>query len=400
MANAFNPKFAKPSVLSTIEPTLLIRLLKPYAKWLADSGIKLRNARDLDSGMLDRLSLALIAGENLPSGLPELMALIDDMSAPALYDRLQACAKKAKLEVGEKDAGADLAVRLYLKAPKLLEEIRVEVASLRPKKISRYLAMAEKIPTPPAPRALKNRCAAIAASLKKDFLNRKRGGGTRVYPFAEQHGFRLMIRRGDTLRSHAVIDEDEETRRLILRPELYDVVRYDMRHGDLLVNARAQADIRAYCRFIGRHVFGNDFMFDGIEPPPRYTLEPIRSEGQAILTRGEFDVIEEVRLDTLDLEHPAFDNGGIRIGPHDVFALLPLVGGRIDPSAVLRRAKFVLKIAGEKRMRPVTITPPITADYEHDGVGDVIDLFLERRGILLPRTESLRAAPDSLFAMS
>lgn len=376
MADAFNPKFAKPSVLNTIEPALLIRLLKPFAKWLAESGIKLRSASDLDSGMLDRLSLLLIAGENLPPGLPELMALIDDMSSPALYDRLQACAKKAKLEVGEKDAGADLAVRLYLKAPKLLEEIRVEVASLRPKKVSRYLAMTEKIPLPPSSRILKNRCTAMAASLKKDFLNRKRGGGTRVYPFAEQHGFRLMIRRGDTLRSQAVIDEDEETRRLILRPELYDVVRYDVRHGDLLVNARAQADIRSYCRFIGRHVFANDFLFDGIEPPPRYTLEPIRSEGQAILTRGEFDVIEEVRLDTLDLEHPAFDNGGIRIGPPDVFALLPLVGGRIDPSAVLTRAKFVFKIAGEKRMRAVTITPPITADYEHDVVGDVIELFL------------------------
>jgi hypothetical protein len=400
MADAFNPKFAKPSVLSTIQPALLIRLLKPYAKWLADCGITLRSARDLDSGMLDRLSLALIAGENLPPGLPELMALIDDMSSPSLYDRLQACAKKAKLEVGEKDAGADLAVRLYLKAPKLLEELRVEVASLRPKRVSRYLAMADKIPDPPALRTLKSRCTAMAASLKKDFLNRKRGGGTRVYPFAEPHGFRLMIRRGDTLRSQAVIDEDEETRRLILRPELYDVVRYDTRHGDLLVNARAQADIRAYCRFIGRHVFGNDFMFDGIEPPPRYTLEPIRSEGQAILTRGEFDAIEEVRLDTLELEHPELDHGGIRLGPSDVFALLPLVGGQIAPSAVLTRAKFVFRIAGEKRARSVIIIPPITAIFEHDGVGDVIELFLERRGILLPRTESLRAAPDSLFAMS
>lgn len=398
MADAFNPKFAKPSVLSTIEPSLLIRLLKPYAKWLADSGIKLRNARDLDSGMLDRLSLALIAGENLPSGLPELMALIDDMSAPALYDRLQACAKKAKLEVGEKDAGADLAVRLYLKAPKLLEELRVEVASLRPRRISRYLAMVDTIPTPP--RDLKRRCTTMEASLKKDFVNRKRGGGTRLYPFPEQNGFRLMIRRGDTLRSQAVIDEDEETRRLILRPELYDVVRYDMRHGDLLVNARAQADIRSYCRFIGRHIFGNDFMFDGIEPPPRYTLEPIRTEGEAILTRGEFDAIEEVRLDTLELEHPELDHGGVRLGPSDVFALLPLVGGQIAPSAILTRAKFVFKIAGEKRARSAIIIPPITAIFEHDGIGDVIELFLERRGILLPRMESLRAAPNSLFAMS
>lgn len=399
MADAFSPKFAKPSVLRNIEPALLVRLLKPFKDWLAARGIVLRKASDIDEALLERLSLALMDGASLPPGLPELMNLIDEMSVPSLFDRLMACAQKAKLVLPEKVTGADLAVRLYLKAPKLLEGLRVEVASLRPRRISRYLAMTNTIPKPP--RDLKRRCAAMEASLKKDFFNRKRGNGTRVYPFTEQHGVRLMIRRGDTLRSQAIIDdEDEETRRLILRPELYDVVRYDMRHGDLLVNARAQGDVHAYCRFIGRHIFTNDFMFDGFEPPPRYTLDPIREEGEAILTRGEFDAIEEVRLDTLELEHPALDHGGIRVGPPDVFALLPLVGGRIDPSAVLTRAKFVFKIVGEKRSRPVIIIPPITAIYEHDDIGDVIELFLERRGLLLPRSESLRAAPDSLFAIS
>lgn len=398
MADAFNPKFAKPSVLSTIEPALLIRLMKPYAKWLAGMGIKLRSPSDLDSGMLDRLSLALIAGENLPPGLPELMALIDDMSAPSLYDRLQACAKKAKLEVGEKDAGADLAVRLYLKAPKLIEQLRVEVASLRPRRVSRYLAMSEAIPKPP--RDLKRRCTALQESLKKDFYKRQRGGGTRVHAFTEEHGFRLMIRRGDTLRSQAVIDEDEETRRLILRPELYDVIRYDVRHGDLLVNARAQADIRAYCRFIGLHLFGNGHLFDGIDPPRRYSLDPIRDVGAAILTLGDFDAIEEVGLNTLELEHPALDHVGMRLGPDDVFTALQLVGGQIEASALLPRAKFTFKLAGEKRTRPVIVIPPITAIYEHDDAAEVIELFLERREILLSRTESLRGAPASLFALS
>ena len=397
MADAFNPKFAKPSVLTKIGPKWLFRLLKPYTEWLASTGIVLRSERDLDLDMLDRLSLAIMAGTNLPEGLPELIALIDDMSSDALHDRLFECAKKAKLDVDPNDPGVDLAVRLYLKAPKVLEELRVEVASLRPRRVSRYLAMTDTIPKPP--RDIKRRCTAMEAALKKDFIKRNRGGGTRVHPFLEQRGFRLMIRRGDTLRSQAVIDDDEETRRLILRPELYDVVRYDTRHGDLLVNARAQADVRSYCRFIGRHIFANDFMFDGIDPPPRYTLEPIRSEGQAILTRGEFDAIEEVRLDTLELEHPALDHGGIRVGPPDVFVLLPLVGGQINPSAILTRARFVFKIDGEKRGRPVVIIPPITAIYEHDDIGDVIDLFLERRGILLPRSETMRAAPESLFAM-
>lgn len=397
MADAFSPKFANPSVLVTVEPALLVRLLKPFTEWLSSMGISLRRASDVDAILIDRLSIALLDGAHLPAGLPELLSLIDEMSAPSLFDRLDECARKAKLVVPEKTSGADMAVRLYLKAPKALETIRVEVASLRPRRIARYLAMSDAIP--PAPRDLKKRCESLQQALHKDFLSRKRGNGTRVHPFNEPRGFRLMIRRGDTLRSQAVIDEDAETRRLILRPELYDVVRYDIRHGDLLVNARAKGDAHAYCRLIGRHIFGNDFLFDAIDPSARYTLEPIRDDGAVLFSHAEFTRIEHVRLSVLDLEHPSHDHVRLRLGPDDVFTALQLVGGQIDANAVPQRAKIVFKLVGERRERPVFIIPPITAIYEHDDLAEVIEEFIERRGILLPRTESLRAAPDSLFAM-
>lgn len=398
MADSFSPKFAKPTVLRNIEPALLVRLLKPFKGWLVEHGINLRKAGDVDEGVLDRLSAALLDGTGLPAGLPELMNLIDEMSVPSLFDRMLACAQKAKLVLPDPVTGTDLAVRLYLRAPKLLDGLRVEVASLRPKKISRYLAMSDVIPK--VPRDLKRRCTELETALRKDFQTRKRGNGTRLHVFREARGFRLMIRRGDTLRSQAVIDDDAETRRLILRPELYDVVRYDLRHGDLLINARGQADTRAFCRLIGRHIFKNDFLFDAFDPPGRYTLEPIRKEGQAILTCAEFDQLEYVQLCVLDLEHPSLDHVRVRLGPDAVFTALQLVGGEIEPTALLQRAKFVFKIFGEKRERPVFIIPPIGAIYEHDDVAEVIEEYIERRGLLLPRTESLNACADTLFTMS
>lgn len=398
MTDVFSPKFAKPTILRNIDPVLLVRLLKPFKGWLVEQDLILQKAGDVDDGLLERLSVALLDGTGLPAGLPELMSLIDEMSVPTLFDRMLACAHKAKLALPERVTGTDLAVRLYLKAPKLLDGLRVEVASLRPRKISRYLAMSEEIPK--VPRDLKRRCTELEAALRKDFRARKRGNGTRLHVFREAHGFRLMIRRGDTLRSQAVIDEDAETRRLILRPELYDVVRYDQRHSDLLINARGQADTRAFCRLIGRHIFKNDFLFDAFDPPARYTLEPIREEGQAILTCAEFDQLEYVQLSVLDVEHPSLDHVRVRLGPDDVFTALQLVGGEIDPTALLQRAKFSFKIFGEKRVRPVFIIPPIGAIYEHDDVAEVIEEFIERRGLLLPRTESLNACSDTLFTMS
>jgi len=398
MADVFRPRFAKPTALRAVEPTLLVRLLKPYKGWLAESGIKLTNARDVDDTTLDQLSLALMDGASLPQGLPELQSLLDDMSRPALFDRLLECAHKAKLVLPENVTGIDLAVRLYLKAPKRLEDVQVEVASLRPRKISRYMAIAEDIP--PVPREVKRRRAAFERALQKDFVSRKRGTGTRVHLFGEPNGFRLMIRRGDTLRSQAVINDDDETRRLILRPELYDVVRYDTRHGDLLVNARANGDAHAYCRLIGWHLFKNGFLFDALETPRRYSLDPIRSEGQAVLTCAEFERIEYVNLCVLDLEHPTHDHVRLRLGPDDVFTALQLTGGTIDPDAVLTRAQFKIKLFNEKRERSVIIVPPITAIYEHDDTADVIEAYIEQRGLLLPRTESLDACAETLFTMS
>ena len=69
MADPFRPRFAKPSVLSTVEPVLLVRVLRPFADWLASQGIVLLRARDVTEETLKRLSLVLMAGTILPPGL-------------------------------------------------------------------------------------------------------------------------------------------------------------------------------------------------------------------------------------------------------------------------------------------------------------------------------------------
>lgn len=398
MADPFRPRFLTPLILRDIGKPGLFRALEPYLEWFAAQGLKIRREQDLDDEALDRLSLVVMAGTSLPPGLPEMLVLLGDVSRPEMHDRLVALAGRAKLKADPKDPTADLAVRIFLKARNLLEDLHVELASLRPRRICRYLAVKKAIPA--VPKDWKKRCTLVEKSLIRDFDKRLRSTATRVHPFPEDGGFRLMIRRGDTIRSQAVIGDDNESRRLVLRPELYDVVRYDTRHGDLLVNARAQADVRAYCHYIGLHIFGNQALFDTFEPPPRYTLEPIRAIGEAVLDRGAFEEIEEVSLVTLDLVHPALDHVEVRLGPDDVFTALQLVGNRIDDSAVMKRAKFGFKLAGEKRTRSVVIEPPIKATYEHDDASEVIELFLEERRLLLPRTESLNAAAQTLFAVS
>ena len=397
MAEPFRPRFLKPLILRQMSADSLFGLLRPYLGWFKAGGVRVSSPRDLDATALDQMSALVVAGTNIPDGLPEMLTLMDEVAEPGRHDRLLALAKKAKVRADPNDPTADLAAKIYLKAPGLIEDLHVELASLRPRRIARYLAVKKAIPK--VPRDWQRRCTLVEQSLQRDFQKRHRGGGTRVFPFSEGRGFRLMVRRGDTLRSQAVIDDDNASRRLVLRPELYDVVRYDPRHGDLLINARAQADVRAYCHYVGLHVFGNQALFDSFEPPPRYSLEPIRALGEASIDPGEFEAIERVTLVTLDLEHPQLDHVGVRLGPDNAFTALRLVGNRIDDSAVMTRAKLGIKLAGERRTRSVIITPSITATYEHDDGAGVIEAFLEQRGFLLTRTESLHAVTEMLFAV-
>lgn len=109
MPRTFAPRFAKPSVLRTIHPPLLVDLLSPNAIWLERQGVSL--ARPPDKLDYEALSLALIGAHgDVPADLLERICLIDDMAGDRMEDQLRALAAKLKVSIGEKDVNADIAV--------------------------------------------------------------------------------------------------------------------------------------------------------------------------------------------------------------------------------------------------------------------------------------------------
>lgn len=399
MATTFNPRFAKPSVLGSISPALLCQLLEPHREWLGRADVSIDDPAALN---VDALSLLIMTGAGLPDELVELVCLIDDLATHHMFDRVLSCAHDAGVRIDDDVTGHDLAVRVMLVDPGAMVDLRTERSSLRPKKYERYMAMTKTIPSPRT--RSRKRIEAMENDLDEDFINRFRQrsvGVAKVYAFDEPHGFRLMIRRGDTRRNQLIIDDSDETRTrpFLHRPELYDVVRYDRRHGDLLVNAKSKADIRAYCLLVGKHLFDDRFAFDPNLAPRRYSLDPIRDNGPACLSCAHIDGLDDVRLTLLRMEPAGFDSTPFTIGPGDVFHALPLIGNTIDPSAELTRAVLRFRLHGQSRERTVTIAPPISATYERDDAADVIEEFIEQAAFLLPREESLRGAPETLFSV-
>jgi len=396
MARQYNPRFATPDVLESIDPPDLVRLLRRYRKGLA--GINLR----ADRLNVSELSRRIMSGDGLPDGLVDQVCMIDELAKPGMHDRVARCAERTGIKVGADDFGHRLVVKVMLAAPAAVRDLVIKQKSLAKKSYGRYMAMTPDIPH--LTRATRVKTRSLEAALDQDFKNRRRqrgGGIVKGHMFKEANGFRLIFRRGDIKRSVLTIDDDNggKSKPLVYRPELYDVIRYDWRYGDLLINARSNPDTRAYCYLIGEHLFGDRFAFDPHLAPRRYSLNAIREHGPACLTCADIDGIESVRLELLELQPSDFDGTPIRIGPGDVFHALQMFGGRIEPDAVLIRAVFRILIRGEQKERTLVITPPITAKFDFDDAGEAIGEFIERRGFLLPRSESLLGAPETLFSL-
>lgn len=215
----------------------------------------------------------------------------------------------------------------------------------------------------------------------------------------EAHGFRLSVRRGDVRRNQAVLDESDErvTRLLLHRPELFDLIRYDSRSGDLLVSPRARPEMLAYCQLIGKHLFNDRFLFDPIGAPPRYTLSPIIEEGIGCIIRGRITGVSEVRLHRLQFMLPGIKTP-LMIGPGDVFSVLAALGGRFDPKSALMNATLKIRPRGGRSEETATITPPWGASYERDDA-ELIEAVIEACGFLLPREMSLHGTPETLFSV-
>lgn len=385
-------RFAKPDILRSIDPKLLVELLGPHAAWAESSGLSLTRPHELD---YDRLSLLLIGAHGeVPSSLLDLVCLIDDLSSNQMEDQIRGLAARLGVAISEEDVNADIAVRLALHDANALADLHVEGLSYRFRTTDRIAALCKEVPRPRkvTPQVKSH----LEDVLNGDFERRGRDRTAVVYPIETEGGFRLLISRGDTLKRQSVIEEGQRRTRLF-RPEEFDLVCYDQKRGDLLVKVKGVTDRRVYCQAIGLCLFGDRFMFDPDLSPSRYSLAPFRERGRAALTFAHIPGIEGAWIERLEVKRRDYDNGVIKIYAPNVWELLELFGRPVPDAAVFFRAALKFKLAGLKRERTLVLTPPFRCSCEQDDHGEIIEQFMDSGGYLLPRSESMREIPPSLF---
>jgi len=271
-----------------------------------------------------------------------------------------------------------------------LERLHAERYLVRPRSFESCLSTGTVLPD------LHHPADAVLQALEDDlndwFDTHKRGRGTRVFPFVKEDGVWFLIRHGEPFKREGTI-ENGESSSVFYRPEKFDVLIYNPALGELAIHAGTKGEKKAYCKYLGKHLFGSEtfFAFEGVDG--KYSLEPIRTDGAACLVCRDIERIDGVQLAELQFRHSGHLYHVEIHKADDVFAALDSIARQIPPSAVLLRASFKVSFTGTVRPRTVVIRPPNLTMYDRESDSALLERWMIARGFI--RTGEVSVGDES-----
>jgi hypothetical protein len=375
----FNPPktFGQPDVLKTITPAILIKILKPCRAFLEANGVSLPESANVEVDYLRLAGVLATPDERMDSDTIEGLHVITTVGTDDNFDELLDAARRNFIEVDLEATACDLAARIWLEQPQILQLKDRERMADRRRKFESFQARDPEIVVPLE--KLPNDLSRLQMDLEGCFQSNKRGIGCVVVRndvggeahFLVQHGQpckRLPSRKG------------AQSTSTLLRPEQTDKVIYDMVHNELRMNTSGLWDLRLYREKFGLHLFGDPNKFVYAE---KYTLSPLQTLGPAALYCRDVGGLEWVRL--VDIEYAWRGNYDHfeRHRADDVFLALAEENRSIAADADISKAVFSLKLQGVTDPRSVLIKPRNIAEYRRGEDAPIIERFLHLRGFVL-----------------
>ncbi len=384
--------FAQPDLLKRIQPENLIRLLDPHRLFFDMKGFSLPGG---DDGEIEYLALAGILAqpdEDMPSDLVEALHVIGNFSGDEYFEDLLEMASRANLRVGSDATTPDVATRLYLHDSQILERKEREVLFVKRKIFESYRAAnpEELIVVGHLPEDL----TPLEADLDKYFQSKKQGVGSRVLRKDSAGEVRFLVQHGQPCRREPSRKGMESTC-TFFRPEKTDIVILDISHNEMRINASNLSALRQYRVLFGRHLFRDENRFVFAE---KYTLEPLKKDGQSALKCADVEGMESVRLREIEYGWGgAFDH----VETHraeDLFKALVLLNRVVEQTVQIRKAVFKIKLKGEKKPRTITIKAGNKSGYNRGEEATMIEDWLRLRKFVLTQERAPDAQTDSAVA--
>jgi len=380
-------RFTNVAILKRIDFPLLLEFLesdprfRPFLE--ARSMAWERDKSRFDYSQFARILMSPDVGT--PEELLDALYFVDNLSDPDCYDRILQECQEAGIDLGGKDMSPeDLAIRAWLADRNILERVHAEQYRARPQRFESYFAGRSDRPDLAYPSG--EVLASLEADLNEWFDFKQKGRGAKVFVFSREDGVWFLVRHGQRIKREGTVEADDSSGSVFYRPEKFDVMIYYPDKGELAINTETKGERRAYCRYFGKHLFGDIEFFRFDDPISKYTLAPLISLGRDALACGDVQGLRQVLLHELHIAHNSDqDDIEVRKASEDVFRALENQKRSLqneDASIRLVKAKFrVTFMDGKERI--VTIEPPNIASFDRESDNAIIHEWMSLRGFIM-----------------
>lgn len=399
MAQSFRLKrFTNVALLRRIDFHLLAQFFgsnSRFVTFLTDRGITCtHDAEDFDFEGL--AAVLMTPDENTPEDLLDALYFIDQLATPECSERLLEELHRLEVDLSGTDCSPeDLALRAWLVDPNILQHIHAEQYRTRPEKFESYFANRDAaLETPPT-----EVLAALEADLNGYFDFKKKGRGARVFLFPGGDAVWFLVRHGQRIKREGTVKADQKSGSVFYRPEKFDVLIYYPASGELAIHTETKSERRTYCRYFGKHFFGDIAFFRFENPLSKYTLAPLITAGRDALACSDVAGLEHIDLVELHIERDS-DQTDVEIRrADDVLRALEDQGRNLAEELItLVKAKFHIGFSGGKE-RTVVIEPPKSASFDRESDNAIIHDWMSRRGfITVGNGEVEHAESDAVLA--
>jgi hypothetical protein len=377
-------RFAHADGLKAIARKHLLALLKPHKSYFDSRGLTLPPPSASDGLDYDQLVNVLMnPGADTPKSLLDALFFVHEMATPECMDTLLQEAETNGISLdGKPDpTAADVAVQVYLQDKDLLERKHAEQYLTRPRSFEYF--QTEIRPIPKFKRPTSKTLTALEKSLDDWYEKKKRDRGSKVFVYPKKDSIWFLVRHGDPMRREGSLVSGQPSS-VFYRPEKYDVLVYEPAIGEFRMNACNKGEKDTFRKEFGRHLFNDEDFFPGTG---KYTLEPLRTDGEASIVCTDIDGMEWVRLKEIQYFWGGAEKEIEIRKANDIFAAYSGSGRAMPKKARIIRASFQVKFTDSKTARTVTIRPSNIAQYTRDSDASVVEDWLTRRGFIIADQE-------------
>ncbi len=374
--------FTHAATFRRMKPEFLCRWLEPARDYLQGRGFVLPPSGTFVPIDYERLAGIFMEPDGaMPRELMHSASLIHEMSTENAMNDLLDGARHARLnlDVGDDPDPVDVAVRVWLLSPAVLEELHQMHQLDRPRGFVHFVT--EREPDPDFDGPTDQQKADLEAELAEWFFQAKRGRHAKVWMYRRPGEYWFLVRHGLASKRQEVVSAGGADT-LIFRPGEYDVLVYNRERGELRVHGCNPREVEVLRSLFGKHIFQDEDFFPG---GAKFTMAPLVEDGRRSLACADIPGIESITLTEVQVFTGGRDWLRVSYQAPDVFTKVEEEKVILPEADLLVRASFSVRFTDSKKHRTIKILGTNKLSVLRDGDTILIERWLDARGFIIKR---------------